>query len=390
VVGQSVSRVTSVHGDERVGHMLTEEAAEDPEVVGLGVGNHGVEVLSEGDAAGLAKAIGGTGRRYMVKEVGDVVGRGASGRTCDRCHMGEESRAHRKKHKETCKQCAAKLKDEQLYYGKGLERPEGDFCPICTQPIPLPMQDHSMFQLCCIKGFAPAALWLPGKEACLTLTMIRARVKKKDPEAMTFLGAKYFLGELGLQKDIRKAVELYTEAAKLGLIDALFNLGYACFRGEDVEKDKTKGVEFFKRAALQGHVESRHCLGLYEGGKGNYDRAYAAALKGYHDAVEEMKIQDRDDANNYFASILEERNGRSELLEQVFVRGGGRVRVTVKSPSPVLLPSDGGKRDAGLSYLLASGALASFAGKIGPRYLAQYFTGIVSLERLYARRPGAN
>ena len=57
----------------------------------MGVGDHGVEVLSEGDAAGLAKAIGGTGRRYMVKEVGDVVGRGASGRTCDRRHMGEES-----------------------------------------------------------------------------------------------------------------------------------------------------------------------------------------------------------------------------------------------------------------------------------------------------------
>ena len=34
---------------------------------------------------------------------------------------------------------------------------------------------------------------------------------------------------------------------------------------------------------------------------------------------------------------------KSELLEQVFVRGGGRVRVTVKSPSLVLLPSHGGK-----------------------------------------------
>ena len=36
---------------------------------------------------------------------------------------------------------------------------------------------------------------------------------------------------------------------------------------------------------------------------------------------------------------------KSELLEPVFVRGGGRVRVTVKSPSSVLLPSDGGKMD---------------------------------------------
>ncbi|EJK51429.1 hypothetical protein THAOC_29398, partial [Thalassiosira oceanica] len=67
-----------------------EAAEEDPEVVGLGVGDHGVEVLSEGGAASLAKAIGGTGRRYMVKEVGDVVGRGAGGWARDRCHMREE------------------------------------------------------------------------------------------------------------------------------------------------------------------------------------------------------------------------------------------------------------------------------------------------------------
>ncbi|EJK65389.1 hypothetical protein THAOC_13754, partial [Thalassiosira oceanica] len=56
-------------------------------------------------------------------------------------------RTHRKQHKKACKQRAAELKDEQLY-GRGLERPEGDFCPICTLPIPLPMDRHSTCSAC--------------------------------------------------------------------------------------------------------------------------------------------------------------------------------------------------------------------------------------------------
>ena len=59
-------------------------------------------------------------------------------------------RAHRKQHKKACKKRAAELKDEQLY-SQGLERPEGDFCPICTLPIQLPMDKHSLFNCCCMK-----------------------------------------------------------------------------------------------------------------------------------------------------------------------------------------------------------------------------------------------
>ena len=51
-------------------------------------------------------------------------------------------KAHRKQHKKACKQRAAELKDERLY-SQGHERPEGDFCPICTLLIPLRMDDHS-------------------------------------------------------------------------------------------------------------------------------------------------------------------------------------------------------------------------------------------------------
>ncbi|EJK47880.1 hypothetical protein THAOC_33372, partial [Thalassiosira oceanica] len=177
--------------------------------------------------------------------------------------------AHRKKHKKACKQRAAELKDEQLY-SQGHERTEGDFCPICTLPIPLPTDDHSVFMECCVKricnGCGLAALKRGVRDCVLcrapstdndtdALARIQARVLKKDPEAMFFLAVQYINGDLGLKKNMRKAFELYTEAAELGSIEALFSLGNAYHEGKGVQEDKAKAVEFFAKAAKQGHVD---------------------------------------------------------------------------------------------------------------------------------------
>ena len=160
------------------------------------------------------------------------------------------------------------------------------------------------------------------------LAMIRARVIKKDPVAIYFIGEKYRDGMMGLRKDLRKALELFTQAAELGSNDALCHLGVAYQCGKGVQEDKAKAVHFWSKAAMQGHVESRHNLGMSEGKKGSYDRAakhflisakmgdedslemfkkyymaggatreqYTEALKGYQDAVEGTKSHDRDEA----------------------------------------------------------------------------------------------
>ena len=251
-------------------------------------------------------------------------------------------KAHRKQHKKACKQRAAELKDEQLY-SQGLERPEGHFCPLCTLPIPLPMGQHSVISTCCMKricdgcnvagqkrGMLDCAFCrtkCPGNQAD-QLAMIRARVKKKDPVAINLLGEKYYQGGLGLQKDIQKGVELWTQAAELGSIDTLHHLGIAYCNGVGVEKDMAKAAEFFAKAAMQGLVESRFKLGSIERQKGSFDRAvrhflisakmghkdsvrvikngfmaglatkeqYVEALKGYQDAVEETKSPQREKA----------------------------------------------------------------------------------------------
>ena len=251
-------------------------------------------------------------------------------------------KAHRKLHKKACKQRAAELKDEQLY-SQGHERPEGDFCPICTLPIPLQMGHHSVFSTCCLKRICKGCNIAAQKRGMLDcafcrtpipdndadkLALVQARVAKKDPVAINHLGEDYCFGELGLRKDMRKAVELWTEAAELGSIEALFNLGNAYYHGDGVPEDKEKGVQFWTKAAMQGHVECRYNLGCFEWGEGSHDRAvrhllisakmgnetsveamkkvftvgnatkeeYAEALRGYKDAVEEMKSHDRDEA----------------------------------------------------------------------------------------------
>ena len=96
-----------------------------------------------------------------------------------------------------------------------------------------------------------------------------------------------------------------------------------------------KAVEFYRKAAMRGHVEARHKLAHYEAQNGNWNRAvrhylisakmgfkdsletiknifmaglatkeqYAEALKGYQYAMEEMKSHDRDEATRFKATM---------------------------------------------------------------------------------------
>ena len=146
---------------------------------------------------------------------------------------------------------------------------------------------------------------------------------------MKWLGDKYFHGELGLAKDVPRAVELWTEAAELGSIDAHFDLGIRYYQGGGVEEDKPRAIHHWQQAAMKGHVMSRYGLGgveVYE--NANHELAvqhwmisakmgfelslnrikdmfkdrhatkaqYAESLLGYRDAVEEMKSPQREEA----------------------------------------------------------------------------------------------
>ena len=172
----------------------------------------------------------------------------------------------------------------------------------------------------------------PGhKDDAEALSWIKARVGKKNPEAIKCLGDLYSRGRLGLEKDMSRAVELWTESADLGSADACYGLGQAYHDGRGVEQDVARGVSFYEKAAMLGHAAARHNLGCYECDLGNYDRAvrhflistkmgsalsleemkrlfkwglatksqYAEALKAYQCALEEMESPDREDAKTH-------------------------------------------------------------------------------------------
>ncbi|EJK70196.1 hypothetical protein THAOC_08465, partial [Thalassiosira oceanica] len=250
-------------------------------------------------------------------------------------------RAHRKQHKVACKERADELKDERLY-GEGHERPESDFCPICTLPIPFPMGEHSGLNVCCSKMVCngcrlaahkrgmhdcPFCRTTPAGDGGAVLARVQKRVDAKDPEAITFLGDQYFFGYHGLEENVSLAVELWKEAVELGSIDAHFNIGNQYFVGSGVAQNIAKAIHYWEVAAMQGHVESRNKLGMCDFTDRNYGRAvrhflitakmgsdvslgmiklmfaqgqaskqqYAEALRGYQFATEEMKSPDRDE-----------------------------------------------------------------------------------------------
>ncbi|EJK56138.1 hypothetical protein THAOC_24033 [Thalassiosira oceanica] len=259
-------------------------------------------------------------------------------------------RAHRKQHKGDCKQRAAELKDEQLY-GQGQERSEDDFCPICSLLIPLPMHEHSGFFACCAKkachGCGLAAQRRGMLESCPfcrtpdpkdnapVLAQLQTRTDAKDPVATMFLASQYYYGSYGLEKDVPRAIELYTEAAEGGSAEAHAALGKMYYEGEGVEQNQSKGIGHWELAAMQGNVTARCSLGHHEFDEGNYERAlrhylisakmgcddslktiknmfaaglatreqYAGALRGYQVAVEEMKSPQRDEEARAKANV---------------------------------------------------------------------------------------
>ncbi|EJK59611.1 hypothetical protein THAOC_20135 [Thalassiosira oceanica] len=231
----------------------------------------------------------------------------------------------------------------QRLLNEGHERWEGHRCPICFLFIGLPVGEHAMMNVCCVKrvckgcSLAACQRGLRGCEFCRTprptddaskLAMILKRVSKGDAEAIYHLAGQYYYGRLGLTKDVPRAVETWTEAAELGSVEAHYSLGIEYYYGDGVQEDKPRGVRHWQEAAMEGHVQSRHNIGAVECNNGNYDLAvqhwmisakmgyetslnaikevfmkgqatkaqYAEALRGFGDAAEEMKSHQREEA----------------------------------------------------------------------------------------------
>ena len=211
---------------------------------------------------------------------------------------------HRPQHKRACKKRAAELRDELLF-----KQPEsshlGD-CPICMIPLPLD-QIKSTMMTCCSKVICDGCCYanvirelqaklepkcpfcrkvLPSDKEIEENYM--KRIEANDPVAMREQGSYCYK-----KGDYSSAFEYFTKAAKLGDIEAHYQLSGCFGLGRGVEKDEKKELFHLEEAAIGGHPDARCNLACYEGINERYERAVKhwiiAANLGYDDSLNALK-----------------------------------------------------------------------------------------------------
>jgi tetratricopeptide (TPR) repeat protein len=214
---------------------------------------------------------------------------------------------HRPQHKRACKKRAAELRDELLF-----KQPEsshlGD-CPICMIPLPVDYENKSnTINTCCSKTVCDGCFHankmreMQAKlvEKCPFCRKpspteeeieenIVKRIEANDPVAICGQGVEY-----NKKGDYSSSFEYFTKAAKLGDIEAQYQLAGCYWLGQGVEKDEKKALFHLEEAAIGGHPFARHNLGIHEGKNGRIERAIKhtmiAACQGHDDSIMDLRM----------------------------------------------------------------------------------------------------
>jgi len=231
-------------------------------------------------------------------------------KNCTACHLVkycsvECQKNHRKQHKKECKKRMAELRDELLF-----KQPEsshfGD-CPICFVPLSIDI-NMSALSSCCGVFIC---------DGCSYANQMKDARSKRDPvcpfcrqpyassnaeaerNAMKLFKAGNLTAirqkgcEAKIVHNYGRAMELLTKAANMGDAVAHCELANMYGFGGGVEKDTKKAVYHWEEAAIRGNPEARFNLGIYEAQNCKFDRAVKhwiiAASQGYDLALEKLK-----------------------------------------------------------------------------------------------------
>lgn len=269
----------------------------------------------------------------------------------DACHLVrycsvECQRKHRSTHKRACKKRAAELRDEILF-----RQPEGSHlgdCPICCLPLSLDTT-KSTIKGCCSKIICWGCSYAYQKrdveqnmyprcpfcrQPCADSQaevdkQQKDRAEMNDPAALREVGAMH--RENG---DYKSTFECYSKAITLDDVAAHYGLALLYFHGLGVEKDESKAIGLYEKAAIGGHPVARHNLGTIEWKNGRRERAvkhfiiaaklgldeslkslktcynmgrvskddFAAALREHQAAVDATKSSQREEAGDFLMS----------------------------------------------------------------------------------------
>ena len=172
---------------------------------------------------------------------------------------------------------AARLRREANPEREPLSERYGSRCPICLEEWDVNSRADAFLTCCCrpiCATCAPKVIGKPcplcrtpfPKTAAESLAHLRRHVENDLPEAITHLGDIYHSGDqLGLTRNLKKAVRLYKRAVELGDVEAMHNLGTLYWKdaGRDgVKLDEKKAMQCFRMAAARGHVHSQSQLSV--------------------------------------------------------------------------------------------------------------------------------
>jgi hypothetical protein len=105
--------------------------------------------------------------------------------------------------------------------------------------------------------------WVLGASVALLSSFSIADASSTQKEKAISLrieGKAFEYGENGTKKDPEKALKLYCEAARLGDMEAQYNLGWMLANGRGVARDDASAAYFFSMAAKQGDALSIRML----------------------------------------------------------------------------------------------------------------------------------
>ena len=80
-----------------------------------------------------------------------------------------------------------------------------------------------------------------------------------DAETQYNLAVRYYEGD-GVERNLTRAFDLYTRAARKGYVEAQYSLAYMYSKGDGVEKNLQEAIRLWTEAVGQGHPESQRSL----------------------------------------------------------------------------------------------------------------------------------
>jgi len=131
--------------------------------------------------------------------------------------------------------------------------------------------------------------------------------------------------------------------------DSQYNLGVMYYKGEGVKADHHEGIEWFRKAAVQGHAQAQFLLGgFYDSGKDlPLDRAEAA--KWYRKAAEQGHLQAQFNLGLMYINgegVEKNRNKAVVWLKKAAYNGhrdAGKLLKSMGEEVPPQAQSNGGK-----------------------------------------------